>query len=232
MNFGDEALYDWAGYFGVAFYLISYTCLQLGLIRGSGYAYALMNMTAASLVLVSLTVKFNLASSIIQIMWIVISAFGIARIYWIRHRTRFNEEELAMVKEALPDMPRPLARRFLDSGVWVDAQPGTQLTREAEEVTHLHYLTSGEAKVVSGGRQIATLSRGFVGEMNVMEPGLASATVEIGSPSRIFSVPGTTLRRISASDSEFRAYLESHLSMATRHKLIEANKRLSQSKGD
>lgn len=79
MNFGDEALYDWAGYFGVAFYLISYTCLQLGLIRGSGYAYALMNLTAASLVLVSLTVKFNLASSIIQIMWIVISAFGIAR---------------------------------------------------------------------------------------------------------------------------------------------------------
>lgn len=228
MNFGDEALYDWAGYFGVAFYLISYTCLQLGLIRGSGYAYALMNLAAASLVLISLTVKFNLASSIIQTMWIVISAFGIARIYWIRHRTRFNDEELALVQEALPDMPRPLARRFLDSGIWVEAEPGTQLTQEAEAVTHLHYLTDGQAKVISGGKEIAILSKGFVGEMNVMEPGPASATVEIAKPSRMFSVPGSALRRISASDSEFRAYLESHLSMATRHKLVEANKRLSQ----
>ena len=79
------------------------------------------------------------------------------------------------------------------------------------------------------GQKVASVKRGFVGEMNVMEPGPASATVVTNIPSRIFSVPGAILRKLAASDSEFRAYLELHLSQATRSKLVEANKRLSQS---
>lgn len=231
MPLEQNSIYDWAGFLGVAFYLISYTLLQLGLIRGSGYSYALMNLAAATLVLVSLSVKFNLSAAIIQIMWIVISTFGILRIYLISRRIRFNDEELVLVQQALPDMPKPLSRKFLDRGVWIDAQPGTELTREGDFVSHLHFILDGEADVLSGNRPVASFTRGLIGEMNVMEPGPASATVVMNKAGRIFSISGEVLRKIASSDTEFRAFLESQLSLATRRKLIEANKRLSQSPG-
>jgi hypothetical protein len=227
----ENTIYDWIGFLGVAFYLISYTLLQMGLIRGSGYAYALMNLSAATLVLVSLSVKFNLSAAIIQIMWIVISTFGIARIYWISKRIRFSDEELVLIAEALPQMPKPFARKFLDRGIWSHAEAGTELTREGEFVSHLHFLENGRAGVISAGQRVATLDRGLIGEMNVMEPGPASASVVIEKPGRIFTVSGEVLRKMSAADTEFRAYLEAALSQATRSKLIEANRQLSQTSG-
>ncbi|WP_104016903.1 CBU_0592 family membrane protein [Roseovarius nitratireducens] len=63
--FFTTSVYDWAGYAGVSVYLGAYICLQLGLIRGSGYRYALLNMIAAIFVLISLSAEFNLASAII-----------------------------------------------------------------------------------------------------------------------------------------------------------------------
>ncbi|MEX0369308.1 MAG: hypothetical protein AB3N09_01665, partial [Tateyamaria sp.] len=68
-----------AGFAGVAFYLGSYALLQLGVVRGNGYPYALMNLAGASLVLVSLVTGWNLFSAIIQISWITLSIVGIAR---------------------------------------------------------------------------------------------------------------------------------------------------------
>ena len=224
----ENAFYEWAGFLGVAFYLISYTLLQLGLIRGSGYSYALMNLCAATLVLVSLSAQFNLSAAIIQIMWIVISGFGILRIYWLSKRIRFNEDERILVREALANMPGAFARKFLDRGIWSDADAGTTLTREGQDVSHLHFILDGQADVVSSGRSVATLSRGLVGEMNVMQPGPASATVMMERPGRIFSISGDVLRRIASSDPEFRAYLEAALSIATRSKLIAANRKLSE----
>lgn len=47
----------WAGYLGVALYLSSYALLQSGVLRGVGYTYTLMNLSAALLVLVSLAKK-------------------------------------------------------------------------------------------------------------------------------------------------------------------------------
>lgn len=67
------------GVAGVAIYLGSYALLNAGRIDSSGYAYALMNMIAACLVLVSLSVSFNLSSTLIQISWILISLYGIGR---------------------------------------------------------------------------------------------------------------------------------------------------------
>ena len=73
------SILDVAGIAGVGFYLGSYTALQLGMLRGDGYAYAILNAAAAALVLLSLKEAFNLSSAVIQVSWIVISLVGITR---------------------------------------------------------------------------------------------------------------------------------------------------------
>jgi len=61
--------------------------LQARVLDGNGSLYCLLNILAASLVLVSLTEAFNLASILIQISWITI---GLVGIFW-KVRTSFRE---------------------------------------------------------------------------------------------------------------------------------------------
>lgn len=227
-QFVNTSVYDWAGYAGVAIYLGAYICLQLGLIRGTGYRYATLNMVAAIFVLVSLSAEFNLASAIIQSCWVVISLVGITRVFLINHRLRFTDEEERLVRRGLQDMPKPMSRRFLNAGVWRGAQPGFELTNEGEPVSQLHFLSEGTAGVYFNDSMVAEIREGFIGEMNVMESGPASATVRIETPSRVFSVSGDNLRRMSRSDAEFRAFLDQHLNAAVKSKLIEANTKMTQ----
>lgn len=224
----SDALVNWAGLLGVVLYLGAYGALQAGFLRGAGYAYATLNLVAAALVLISLSQAFNLSSAIIQIFWIVISLFGIVRLFLLNHRLRFSEEERELMEDVLPDMPRPMARRFLNAGVWTDADEGTELTAEGKPVTHLHYLSSGGAEVISGDKKVAEIAQGFIGEMNVLGGGPASATVLTDMPSRMFTVSGETLQRMTRADNEFRLYLEQCLSAATRRKLIAANARIAE----
>jgi CRP-like cAMP-binding protein len=212
----------------VAFYIISYALLQAGVLRGSGYLYATFNLIAASLVLISLMDAFNLSAAVIQIFWIVISIIGILRIYFLNHRIRFTEEERRMLDDVLPQMPDGMARRFMNRGVWANMDSGQSLTTESQPVERLSYILSGRANVISGGRTITQLERGFVGEMNVLESGPASATVEIAEPSRVFTVSGDNLRSLSKNDPELRLHLEQWLREAVHQKLLAANQKLTQ----
>ena len=220
----DDSFYAWLGILGVGFYISSYLLLQVGLLRGSSYTYTAMNLLGASLVLLSLMSAFNLASAIIQVTWIVISLFGLARIYMLRNLIRFDPEEARMVEAVLSQMPPYLAKRMLRRGRWRDVAPGEMLTREGAPVTALTYLLDGEARVELAGRKLATLVSGFVGEMNVLAARPATASVVVTAPTRVFEIDGDTLRAMVAKDTEFRAFLELHLSEATRAKLVAANR--------
>lgn len=76
-----ENIYDIIGLLGVVFYVASYSALQFGKLDGNSINYCILNGAAATLVLVSLSKDFNLASAIIQIVWITVSIFGLYR-YW------------------------------------------------------------------------------------------------------------------------------------------------------
>ncbi|MGX0878108.1 hypothetical protein ACSSV4_002805 [Roseovarius sp. MBR-154] len=226
-HFTTEAAFNAAGLAGVVVYLTSYALLQVGLLRGSGYAYAVLNLCASSLVLISLTVAFNMSSAIIQVSWIVISLMGIARLAYMNGRVRFTAEEQAMLRHVFPDMPPPIARRFLNRGTWMDAEEGAVLTEEGQPVVNMYYLATGGAQVWSGGRKIGITESGLVGEMNVLAEGEASATVRIASPSRLFVISGASLRRLTARDPDFRILLENGMSRDTGRKLMRANAQLS-----
>jgi len=72
-----DHLFRGAGLFGFFLYMASFAALQFRVIEGQGLMYPALNVLAASLVLASLTVEFNLASALIQIGWIVIGCAGI-----------------------------------------------------------------------------------------------------------------------------------------------------------
>ena len=223
----NPEILEFAGLVGVVFYISSYAMLQAGFVRGSGYAYAVLNLLAASLVLISLFASFNQSSAIIQIFWIVISVLGIGRKIWLHHRVKFSPDEEHLLRILFPSIEKPLARKFLDLGVWCDLEPGALLTREGNPVTEMSYLATGLAKAYSGGTEIGEIHKGLIGEINVLSQGTASATVEIKNHSRVLVFAGTPLRQLADRDPEFRLALEAAMKQETGEKLRRANERLA-----
>ncbi|MDA7428670.1 hypothetical protein PGB28_09380 [Primorskyibacter aestuariivivens] len=81
----DDAL-RMIGVLGFFFYIGGFAALQLEVLDGSGITYSVVNILAASLVLISLAGDFNLASAMIQASWIVIGFSGLSLRLWQRRR--------------------------------------------------------------------------------------------------------------------------------------------------
>lgn len=72
--------YDWVGLVGTFMVLGAFLLLQVGSLSGKGLVYQLMNLFGAVGIAMSLVLgKFNLPAFLLQIAWILISAYGIAR---------------------------------------------------------------------------------------------------------------------------------------------------------
>ncbi len=72
-----DALYRLVGVLGFAAYVCVYTCLTLRILSSESIRYFAFNTCAATLVLISLSHEFNLASALIQVFWIVLGIIGI-----------------------------------------------------------------------------------------------------------------------------------------------------------
>ena len=68
---------DIIGVVGVSFVLITYYLLQVEKIDSKGFWYSFLNLFGAVLIMYSLMYNWNLASVIIEIFWIAISAYGV-----------------------------------------------------------------------------------------------------------------------------------------------------------
>lgn len=215
----DEIL-KYVGLLGAFLYLASYFLLQAGYIGGNSKVYTLMNLVAASLVLVSLSTAFNAASVVIQVSWILISVFGIVRMYFLYRRIQFTDEEMEFINEQLPKLPFHLARKLLDIGVWVEADRGFELTRQGERNNSLIYLKSGRAEVLQNNIHIATCGPGsFIGEMTVLSDAPATATVRLVSTARLLCLEAEALRALSQSEAAIASVIQNSFSRDMRLKL-------------
>ena len=70
---------DLIGLAGTAGVVIAYGLLQIGALKPESLTYSGLNAFASALLLISLCFNFNLASLVLQIVWIAISFYGIAR---------------------------------------------------------------------------------------------------------------------------------------------------------
>ena len=69
--------HDVVGTVGVVFIVGSYFLLQLRYLSSDSLFYSIINGVGALLILVSLSVDFNLAAFVIEVFWLLISIAGI-----------------------------------------------------------------------------------------------------------------------------------------------------------
>ena len=75
----DFMWYDAVGNLGVIMILGAYLLLQTNKVSSEQVSYSLLNGFGAALVLVSLYYKFNLSAFIIEVFWLLISIYGLAK---------------------------------------------------------------------------------------------------------------------------------------------------------
>ena len=71
--------YDWVGIAGTLMVLGAFFLLQAGKVSGTGLPYQLLNLFGAGGVLVSLLGQFNVSVFVLEVVWMAISVYGIAR---------------------------------------------------------------------------------------------------------------------------------------------------------
>lgn len=70
-------IFEILGVAGFGIYVLNYTLLTVHRLTSQSKAYFVLNMIAATFVLIGLTHSFNLASALIQSLWIVISIYAV-----------------------------------------------------------------------------------------------------------------------------------------------------------
>ncbi len=147
-------------------------------------------------------------------------------------KVRFTEEEEGMLRGVFSALPRSRARHLLDQGFWLSGREGDVLTREDESVTHLYYLASGEAKVISHGRQVGTCRPGdLIGEVTVLSGDQASATVVLATPARFWCAPASVLGPYISAHEDVRRALEQGFAVSVKSKLRASNELLAEAGG-
>lgn len=86
----NMAWYDWVGIAGTLMVLGAFWLLQARRLSGTGIVYQLLNLFGAAGVLVSLLGKFNISVFVLEIVWVLISAYGIAQSYKMRQSSQLN----------------------------------------------------------------------------------------------------------------------------------------------
>lgn len=82
---------DLIGLIGVALLIVTYAMLQLDKIDPKGFWYSWNNFLVAIIVTVSLIVKFNPASMVIEFFWFIISVYGMV-MYYSRQQKKKDAE--------------------------------------------------------------------------------------------------------------------------------------------
>jgi len=71
--------YDLAGNIGVLMMVIAYLLVQLDKLSSSAVSYLLLNAGGALLVILSLIFHFNLSAFLMEVFWLLISLYGLAK---------------------------------------------------------------------------------------------------------------------------------------------------------
>ena len=76
-QFPFYSVFDLIGMCGFIIYVTNYAFLTFRVLTSGSLVYFWLNLSAATCVLIGLSVTFNLASAMIQLFWVAISLMGI-----------------------------------------------------------------------------------------------------------------------------------------------------------
>lgn len=82
----EFALHDLTGLIGSIVVIVAYFATQAGWFGANDPRFAWANLVGAALIIYSLMVDWNLAAFVMEVFWILISIFGLARYYSSRSK--------------------------------------------------------------------------------------------------------------------------------------------------
>jgi purine-cytosine permease-like protein len=83
---GSFALHDAAGVIGSIIVIVAYFATQAGWLGANDPRFAWANLAGAALIITSLMVDWNLAAFVMEVFWILISIYGLARHHAVKRR--------------------------------------------------------------------------------------------------------------------------------------------------
>ena len=77
----NYAWYDFVGSIGVFTIIATYVLLQTERLKSESLAYSVLNGAGASLIVFSLFYSFNFSAFVVELLWVLISIYGIAKYF-------------------------------------------------------------------------------------------------------------------------------------------------------
>ena len=210
---------QYIGIAGALTYLLSYFLLQLSLINGNGNFYALLNMMAAFLVLISLTGAFNIGSLIIQVSFISLSVYALVNRHFSRREIATSPQEKQIADVLFPKLPHRRALKLIKKGKWQSTNQAT-LAEQGKPINNISILLSGSALVKKDGQTVASLNQGsIVGEVSCLDNIPATADVILNSTSHYFTIPADVLRSFLEKNEDANHAFQAGIRKQLRNKL-------------
>lgn len=212
------------GVFGAGLYILNYFLLQMGIVRGSGVLYPVLVIVAASCVLISMAEEFNLAGSIIQLAYILISVLGLLRGYLSHHLVRFSEPEQQFVDNYLETLKPHHARKLLNTAKLITYEPGVTLIEEGMTSDFLAYVLSGRTTILKNSQVINQCGPDqILGELTFGIGLPATATVRTDEPTVCLVFDSQRLARVLRRNRQIDDALKAAHFRHARQKLLSSN---------
>ena len=163
-----------------------------------------------------------------ETLLVLVNIVQLSIIYFENRRARFSDEESEFIAQKLPNLEKGFCRRLLNQGLWISGEKGAELTQQGEPVKHLIYLADGEAVIHSGGKAVATCTKGsFIGEMTVLNAEPATGTAILDQSSRYWMIEADALRKLTKSKPEIGEALNAAFTIGLKDKLQRSNQLIS-----
>ena len=146
-------------------------------------------------------------------------------LYYRHHRGRpLNAEERLFHEKAVPSLTPAQTRRLIEAGQWRDVAAGTTLTRQAEIVGELCFISRGLVEIMLDGEKIAECRAGsLVGEIGVSTGDPATATAVCASPVRYLGFETGRLYSVLDRHTDLQDALELAIQRSLRDKIHRQN---------
>jgi hypothetical protein len=160
-----------------------------------------------------------------EIVFTGVNIGQIALITFRNRSTRFNDEERAFYSQVVPTLEPYQVRRLMAIGTWLDGEPGAELTRQGEFVSHLIFLKSGRVSVLVNNTPVGYCTPGsLIGEISTRTGKPAIATVIANECIHYLALERQALHRLTKADPEIALAIDVGNRLDLEAKLIRMNK--------
>lgn len=135
-----------------------------------------------------------------------------------------TSEEQLFHDKVVPTLSVSQARQLIAVGRWRDVVAGTTLTRAAQPVAELCFITRGQVDIVVDGKRVAECGPGaLVGEVGISTGEPATATSICATPVRYLSFEAKRLYRLLDNHVQLQDAIELAVEKSLRDKLNRSN---------